>query len=198
MLNVSGTGWMPQEAERILRFEFARPRLLLCAFAEQPVVGVLNTLEVKTRHAAGATLRIRQDGEDLFNGEISAERGDRHHAVDTCRAGRIARLLSRHGSSIIFASNRKSQRRCSRRSMSRGRASSATACPSFGNRRPRLPSRCTSSMARTVRSTRAQPPVDAATDATGGVRSCCASSHKVRSPRPSRRARFKWPRLCRA
>ncbi len=70
MLNVSGTGWMPQEAGRILRFESARPRLLLCAFAEQPVVGVLNTLEVKTRHAAGATLRIRQDGEDLFNGEI--------------------------------------------------------------------------------------------------------------------------------
>lgn len=70
MVNVSGTGWMPQEAGRILRFESARPRLLLCAFAEQPVVGVLNTLEVKTRHAASASLRVRQDGEDLFNGEI--------------------------------------------------------------------------------------------------------------------------------
>ena len=70
MVNVSGTSWMPQEPGRLLRFESARPRLLLCAFAEQPVVGVLNTLEVKTRHAAGASLRIRQDGEDLFDGEI--------------------------------------------------------------------------------------------------------------------------------
>ncbi len=70
MVNVSGTGWMPQEAGRSLFFKSARPRLLLCAFAEQPVVGVLNTLEVKTRHAAGACLRIRQDGEDLFDGDI--------------------------------------------------------------------------------------------------------------------------------
>ena len=56
--------------EEVCALSPARPRLLLCAFAEQPVVGVLNTLEVKTRHAAGATLRIRQDGEDLFDGEI--------------------------------------------------------------------------------------------------------------------------------
>jgi hypothetical protein len=34
------------------------------------VVGLLNALEVKTRHAAGASLRIRQDGEELFDGEI--------------------------------------------------------------------------------------------------------------------------------
>ena len=65
MVNVSGTDWMPQEG-----FGSARPRLLRCAFAEQPVVGVLNTLQVKTRHAASAALRIRQDGEDLFDGDI--------------------------------------------------------------------------------------------------------------------------------
>ena len=34
------------------------------------MVGVLNTLQVKSRHAASAALRIRQDGEDLFDGEI--------------------------------------------------------------------------------------------------------------------------------
>jgi hypothetical protein len=34
------------------------------------VVGVLNTLQVKTRHAEGASLRIRQDGEELFDGDI--------------------------------------------------------------------------------------------------------------------------------
>lgn len=61
MVNVSGTGW---------GLEPARPRLLRCAFAEQPVVGVLNTLQVKTRHAASASLRIRQDNEELFDGEI--------------------------------------------------------------------------------------------------------------------------------
>jgi hypothetical protein len=70
MVNVSGTGWMPQEARSSLRFEPARPRLLRCAFAEPPVVDVLNTLQVKTRHAASASLRIRQDGEDLFDGDI--------------------------------------------------------------------------------------------------------------------------------
>ena len=70
MVNVSATGWMPQEAGRSLHFGSARPRLLLCAFEEQPVVGVLNTLQVKTRHAASASLRIRQDGEDLFDGDI--------------------------------------------------------------------------------------------------------------------------------
>ena len=65
MVNVSGTGWMPQEV-----FGSARPRLLRCAFTAQPVVGVLNTLEVKTRGAQSASLRIRQDGELLFDGEI--------------------------------------------------------------------------------------------------------------------------------
>jgi hypothetical protein len=70
MVNVSGTGWTPQDAGRSLHFGRERPRLLLCAFAEQPVVGVLSTLEVKTRHAASASLRIRQDGEDLFVGDI--------------------------------------------------------------------------------------------------------------------------------
>src|ERR1700675_4144362 len=70
MVNVSATGWMPQEAGRSLHFGRTRPRLLLCAFAEQPVVGVLNMLQVNTRHAASASLRIRQDGEDLFDGDI--------------------------------------------------------------------------------------------------------------------------------
>src|ERR1700722_8420747 len=70
MVNVSATGWTPQDAGRSLHFGRTRPRLLLCAFAEQPVVGVLNTLQVKTRHAEGASLRIRQEGEDLFDGDI--------------------------------------------------------------------------------------------------------------------------------
>jgi hypothetical protein len=70
MVNVNATGWTPQDAGRSLRSESARPRLLRCAFAEPPVVGVLNTLQVKTRHAASASLRIRQDGEDLFEGNI--------------------------------------------------------------------------------------------------------------------------------
>jgi len=70
MVNVSATGWVPQDARGSWGFAPARPRLLLCAFAEQPIVGVLNTLEVKTRHAAGASLRIRQDGADLFDGDI--------------------------------------------------------------------------------------------------------------------------------
>ncbi len=70
MVNVSATGWTPQDAARSLHFGRTRPRLLLCAFAEQPVVGVLNTLQVKTRHAEGASLRIRQDGEELFDGDI--------------------------------------------------------------------------------------------------------------------------------
>ena len=70
MVNVSATGWTPQDAGRSLHFGRTRPRLLLCAFVEQPVVGVLNTLQVKTRHAEGASLRIRQDGEELFDGDI--------------------------------------------------------------------------------------------------------------------------------
>ena len=70
MVNVSATGWTPQDAGRSLHFGRTRPRLLLCAFAEQPVVGVLNTLQVKTRHAEGASLRIRQNGEELFDGDI--------------------------------------------------------------------------------------------------------------------------------
>src|SRR5271155_2626497 len=70
MVNASGIGWMPQEARSSLRFGPARPRLLRCAFAELPVVGVLNTLQVKTRHASSASLRIRQDCEDLFDGDI--------------------------------------------------------------------------------------------------------------------------------
>jgi len=70
MVNVNATGWTPQDAGGSLGFESARPRLLRFAFAEPPVVGVLNTLQVKTRHAASASLRIRQDGEDLFEGDI--------------------------------------------------------------------------------------------------------------------------------
>jgi hypothetical protein len=70
MVNVSATGWTSQDASRSLGFNPVRPRLLRCAFAEQPVVGVLNTLEVKSRAAQSASLRIRQDGEVLFDGEI--------------------------------------------------------------------------------------------------------------------------------
>jgi hypothetical protein len=70
MVNLTGIGWTPQEAGRSLHFQPARPRLLRCAFAGQPMVGVLNMLQVKTRHAASASLRIRQDGEDLFDGDI--------------------------------------------------------------------------------------------------------------------------------
>ncbi|MBV8978184.1 MAG: hypothetical protein JO261_09110 [Alphaproteobacteria bacterium] len=70
MVNVSATGWTPQDAGRSWGFEPTRPRLLQCAFAEQPLVGVLNTLEVKSRGAQSASLRIRQDGELLFDGEI--------------------------------------------------------------------------------------------------------------------------------
>lgn len=70
MVNVGATGWTPQDAGSSWGFEPARPRLLRCAFAEQPVVGVLSTLEVKTRSAQGASLRIRQDGELLFDGEV--------------------------------------------------------------------------------------------------------------------------------
>ena len=70
MVNVSATGWTPQDAGRSWGFESTRPRLLQCAFAEQPLVGVLNTLEVKSRGAQSASLRIRQDGELLFDGEI--------------------------------------------------------------------------------------------------------------------------------
>ncbi len=70
MVNVSATGWTPQDAGRSLHFGRTRPRLLLCAFAEQPVIGVLNMLQVKTRHTDGASLHIRQDGEELFSGDI--------------------------------------------------------------------------------------------------------------------------------
>lgn len=70
MVNVSATGWTPQGAGRSWDFGSSRPRLLRCAFAEQPVVGALNTVEVKTRAAQSASLRIRQDGELLFDGEI--------------------------------------------------------------------------------------------------------------------------------
>lgn len=70
MFNVSGASWMRPDADRSLRFATARPRLVRCAFAEQPTVGVLNMLQVKSRYAASASLRIRQDGEDLFDGHI--------------------------------------------------------------------------------------------------------------------------------
>lgn len=70
MVNVSATGWTPQDAGSRWGFGFPRPRLLRCAFTEQPVVGMLSTLEVKTRGAQSASLRIRQDGELLFDGEI--------------------------------------------------------------------------------------------------------------------------------
>jgi hypothetical protein len=70
MVTTSGADWNSSDAGRSLRFEPARPRLSRCAFAERPVVGVLNMLQITTRHAASASLRIRQDGEDLFDGDI--------------------------------------------------------------------------------------------------------------------------------
>lgn len=58
------------DAGRLLRFIAARPRLVRCAFAQQPVVGVSNILQVTTRHAESASLVVRQDREELFNGDI--------------------------------------------------------------------------------------------------------------------------------
>lgn len=71
MFNVSGANWMP-DASRMLRLSAARPRLVRCAFAEHPTVGVPNVLQVKSRHADSASLIVRQDREELFNGDIPA------------------------------------------------------------------------------------------------------------------------------
>jgi hypothetical protein len=58
------------DATRLLRLTSERPRLVRCAFAQQPVVGVANILQIKTRHAESASLIVRQDREELFNGDI--------------------------------------------------------------------------------------------------------------------------------
>jgi len=58
------------DAGRVLHLTFSRPRLIRCAFAQRPVVGVANTLQIKTRHAESAALVVRQDREELFNGDI--------------------------------------------------------------------------------------------------------------------------------
>lgn len=70
MLKVSGGNWTMPDASRLLRFTSERPRLVRCAFAQQPVVGVANILQIKTRHAESASLVVRQDREELFNGDI--------------------------------------------------------------------------------------------------------------------------------
>ncbi|MES1990604.1 MAG: hypothetical protein V4441_06610 [Pseudomonadota bacterium] len=70
MLKVSGGNWTMPDASRLLRFVSARPRLVRCAFAQRPVVGVANILQIKTRHAGSASLVVRQDREELFNGDI--------------------------------------------------------------------------------------------------------------------------------
>lgn len=70
MLKVSGSNWTMSDATRLLRFTSERPRLVRCAFVQQPVVGVANVLQVKTRHAESASLVVRQDREELFNGDI--------------------------------------------------------------------------------------------------------------------------------
>jgi hypothetical protein len=57
-------------AGRLLRFGSARPRLVRCAFAHHPTVGIANILKVKSRHADAASLVVRQQGEELFNGDI--------------------------------------------------------------------------------------------------------------------------------
>jgi hypothetical protein len=53
-----------------LRFGSARPRLVRCAFAQHPTIGVANILKVESRHADAASLVVRQDREELFNGDI--------------------------------------------------------------------------------------------------------------------------------
>src|SRR5436190_10487157 len=58
------------EASRLLRFASGRPRLVRSAFAHHPTVGVANVLQVITRHAESASLVVRQDREELFNGDI--------------------------------------------------------------------------------------------------------------------------------
>lgn len=70
MINVSGASWMLPDAGRMFRLVSARPRLVRCAFAEHPTVGVPNILQVKSRNAEGASLSIRQDREELFNGDV--------------------------------------------------------------------------------------------------------------------------------
>lgn len=70
MLKISGVNWTMPDASRLLRLIGARPRLVRCAFAQQPVVGVANILQIKTRHADSASLVIRQDSDELFNGDI--------------------------------------------------------------------------------------------------------------------------------
>ncbi len=70
MLKVSGANWTMPDAGRMLRSISVRPRLVRCAFAQQPIVGVPNILQVKTRHAENASLIVRQDREELFNGDI--------------------------------------------------------------------------------------------------------------------------------
>lgn len=70
MLKVSGGNWTMTDATRLLRFSSVRPRLVRCAFAQQPVVGVANILQIKTRHAESASLVVRQNREELFNGDI--------------------------------------------------------------------------------------------------------------------------------
>jgi hypothetical protein len=70
MINVSGSRWMMPDPGRMLRFVYSRPRLVRCAFAQHPTVGVSNILQVKSRHADSASLSIRQDREELFSGDI--------------------------------------------------------------------------------------------------------------------------------
>lgn len=70
MLKVSGANWTMPDASRLLRMITARPRLVHCAFAQRPVVGLPNILQIKTRYAESASLVVRQDRDELFNGDI--------------------------------------------------------------------------------------------------------------------------------
>jgi hypothetical protein len=70
VLKVSGANWTMPDAGSLRRLIAARPRLIRCAFAHHPTVGVANVLHVKTRHADGAALVVRQAREELFNGDI--------------------------------------------------------------------------------------------------------------------------------
>jgi len=70
VIKVTGANGSMLDAGRMLRFAAACPRLVRCAFAQQPVVGISNVLQIKSRHAESASLTVRQDREELFNGDI--------------------------------------------------------------------------------------------------------------------------------
>jgi hypothetical protein len=197
MVNVSATGWTPQDAARSLYFGRTRPRLLLCAFAEQPVVGVLNTLQVKTRHADGASLRIRQDGEELFDGDIPphAEIG----IVPLSPAELIVSLTLEPGR-VVHNFRIRPQvvaPEFSKIDVAR-KAVVGDNLPIVWDAPSATSVTCKLKMAPSVQNTRRHPPACSCCAPHERDQSCCASSRKVHSPQLSRRALFKWSLRCRA